>query len=87
MIVPGLLLAGCGNDANRAAAASGIPDKLICQCSCGTILTDCEPTCTHQDPWLATIGAKLAAGQTEEEILQYFVDRYGPAVLASRSHT
>ncbi len=82
-----LLLAACGNGNDRAVAASGIPEQIICQCSCETVLSECVPSCYLDDTLLETIGDRLAAGQSEDDIIQYFVDRYGPGVLVSRSHT
>lgn len=87
LIIPGLLVAACGNGSDRAVAASGIAEQLVCQCSCETVLSDCLPNCVQDDTLLEIIGKRLKAGQSEEEIIQYFVGRYGSGVLVSRSHT
>ena len=86
LVVPMLLLAACGNSTASVALASGIPDKLHCQCPCDAIFSGCEATCIHRDNWLQRIGDRLEQGQSEEEILQYFVDIYGPDVLEPQFH-
>jgi cytochrome c-type biogenesis protein CcmH/NrfF len=87
LIVTGLLLSACsGSGTNVAVAASGIPDEIVCQCSCETILSQCVPTCEFDTTMLTTIGQRLDAGQPNDAIIQYFVDRYGSGVLVPRAH-
>lgn len=86
LIVPTLLLAACGNNVASAALASGIPEKLHCQCPCDDVFSDCDVSCIHRSNWLQRIGDRLADGQSDEEILQYFVDIYGEDVLEPVSH-
>ena len=62
------------NDINRVA------HQLYCPV-CESIPLDVCPTqaCIQ---WRATIGEKLAAGWTDQRILDYFVAQYGERVLA-----
>ena len=60
--------------------ASDIASKLICQCGCGRILD--SHVCATQESMVALIEQKLAQGQSEAEIIQFFVDQYGEQVLA-----
>ncbi len=61
-----------------------IAKQLICQCGCGIVLADCgHAVCTSRDEMLTLIEQKIAQGQSEEEIIQFFVARYGEQVLAS----
>ncbi len=86
LVVPMLLLAACGNSTASVALASGIPEKLHCQCPCDDVFSGCESSCIHRANWLQRIGDRLEAGQSEAEILEYFVDLYGPDVLEPQSH-
>jgi cytochrome c-type biogenesis protein CcmH len=65
------------NDINRVA------HQLYCPV-CESIPLDVCPTqaCAQ---WRATIGEKLAAGWTDQQILDYFVAQYGERVLARPS--
>jgi len=65
------------NDINRVAR------QLYCPV-CENIPLDVCPTqaCAQ---WRATIGEKLAAGWTDQQILDYFVAQYGERVLARPS--
>ena len=66
----------------RVGAAPGddILEKLVCQCDCTMLVSDCQ--CVTQEEMFVVIEQKLALGQSEEEILQSFVDTYGEQVLA-----
>jgi cytochrome c-type biogenesis protein CcmH/NrfF len=87
LIVAGLLLTACsGGGSSVAVAASGIADEIVCQCSCETTLSQCVPTCEFDSTMIATIGQRLDAGQPNDAIIQYFVDRYGAGVLVPRAH-
>ncbi len=61
---------------------SDIAKQLICQCGCGRILADTTPGGGIRDEMYAIIEQKLAQGESQEEILDYFVARYGPQVLS-----
>ena len=54
---------------------------LFCPVCPSTPLDVCETQACEQ--WRALIREKLAAGQTEEQIRQYFVDQYGERVLGA----
>ncbi len=62
---------------------SDIAKQLICQCDCGMVLSECDhPVCAYRDEMKAIIEQKLAQGESQEEILDYFVAWYGEQVLA-----
>lgn len=63
------------DDVNRVAK------DLFCPVCENTPLDTC-PTAACQD-WREEIRTQLALGKTDEEIQQYFVDRYGPRVLST----
>ena len=61
-----------------------ISDKLICQCGCNYGLTNCPHLQCPSAPALrAKIREKLAAGQSEPEVLQAIVAEYGLAILGA----
>ena len=61
-----------------------ISDKLICQCGCNYGLTNCPHLQCPSAPGLrAKIREKLAAGQSEPEVLQAIVAEYGLAILGA----
>ncbi len=62
-------------------AADEIAEQLICQCGCGRVLS--THVCATQEEMLAIIEQQLAQGQSQQEILDYFVTQYGEQVLAS----
>ena len=68
----------------ESATVSDISDQLICQCGCTLVLNNCTHTeCMVRDIMTTVIGEKLAQGQSEAEIIQFFVAQYGEQVLAS----
>ena len=60
---------------------SSISGELVCQCGCGRLLN--SHVCDTQEAMVTLIEQKLAQGQSEEEIIQFFVAQYGEQVLAS----
>lgn len=63
------------------ARVYAIAKKLYCPVCEQTPLDDCETRACHD--WRELIRQKLEAGETEEEIIGYFVANYGEQVLAS----
>ncbi len=67
-----------------SATVSGISKQLICQCGCNMVLSNCSHAeCMVRETMTALIGQKLAQGQSEEQIIQFFVAQYGEQVLSS----
>ena len=67
-----------------SATVSAISKQLICQCGCTLVLANCTHSeCMSRDTMTTLIEQKLAQGQSEEQIIQSFVDQYGEQVLAS----
>ncbi len=62
---------------------SSISNQLICQCGCTLVLANCtHDGCMSRDTMTTLIKQKLAQGQSEEQIIQFFVAQYGEQVLA-----
>lgn len=68
----------------QAASMFDVADKIMCQCGCGAVLSECP----HQDcgwgiPAKEFITQQLANGKTEQELIQYYVSQYGEKILAA----
>lgn len=58
--------------------------QLICTCSCGQILLECNHVgCTVSTQEEAELRNALDRGDSDQLILQDFVQKYGPTVLAA----
>ena len=67
-----------------SVSVSSIGEKLVCQCGCNQTVTACpDSPCPSADPIKAVIGQKLAQGESEAQIIQYFVAQYGEQVLVT----
>ncbi|MDP2744006.1 MAG: cytochrome c-type biogenesis protein CcmH [Dehalococcoidia bacterium] len=65
---------------------SSVGKKVICQCGCTLILTNCNHgECGPREEMNTIIANQISAGKSEGDIIGFFVDRYGPQVLASPS--
>ena len=71
---------------SRAMAATGsdISRQLICQCGCNMVLLNCSHVeCGSREAMTALINDRLDQGQSEVQIIQFFVAQYGEQVLAA----
>lgn len=67
-----------------AATHSDVAKQLVCQCGCTQILNSCtHSTCMVREVMNTAISQQLADGQSEAQIIQFFVDQYGEQVLAA----
>ena len=67
-----------------SATVSNISKQLICQCGCNMVLSNCSHAeCASRETMTALIEQKLTQGQSEEQVIQFFVTQYGEQVLAS----
>src|SRR6185437_3457656 len=58
--------------------------NLICTCGCGQILLECNHVgCTVSTQEEAELRTAIARGDSDQLILQDFVQKYGPTVLAA----
>ena len=68
----------------NAQTVSDMSEELICQCGCSLVLGSCtHAECSSRDMMTTSIEEKLAQGQPEEQIIQFFVTQYGEQVLSS----
>jgi cytochrome c-type biogenesis protein CcmH/NrfF len=69
-----------GQSSDRAKTLGG---KLICMCGCNEILTACNHVgCTRSAAMLKEMDQRVASGDSDDLVLQSFVQEYGEAVLA-----
>jgi len=56
----------------------------MCQCGCAQLLGECDHVgCPDRDKELSELTTQLAAGLTDQQILDTFVLKYGMTVLAA----
>ncbi len=68
----------------NAQTLTDLSKQFICQCGCTMVLASCTHVECHSRETMTTlIEQKLAQGQSEEQIIQFFVAQYGEQVLAS----
>ena len=81
-----LILAGCASSSEptsleeREAVAQGIDKSLMCPVCPSETIDQSQVELARQ--MRVMVREKLAQGDSRSEILQFFVDRYGPGVLA-----
>ena len=79
LVAHGTLVASAQSPQDSATEVRRISSKLQCPICEGTSIADSR-SAIAQD-MRKVIADKLATGESEEAILQYFVDRYGPGIL------
>lgn len=61
-----------------------IGHKLVCQCGCGQILMECNHVgCPVSPIMISELRTQLDGGANEATILNTFMGKYGPIVLAA----
>jgi cytochrome c-type biogenesis protein CcmH len=81
LIVVGVTMLGADSSTTRL---DHVGHQLVCQCGCGQILMECNHVgCPVSAPMIDELRTQLAAGTSEKVILDNFVAKYGPIVLAA----
>lgn len=79
-----LLLVFSVGAADNSARYNYLGHQLICTCGCNQILLECNHLgCTVSTQEEAELRAALDRGDSDNLILQNFVQKYGPPVLAA----
>ena len=62
-----------------------ITQELTCTCGCNMVVSACEGAmeCSAANGIKARVMEKLSLGQSKEEIIGYFVNRYGEKILSA----
>ena len=70
--------------AQKTDRAKSVGTKLMCVCGCGQILTQCNHiNCPSSGPMLKELDAHVAKGESDDLIVQDFVQEYGEKVLSA----
>jgi cytochrome c-type biogenesis protein CcmH len=70
--------------AQQTDRAKRLGGKLMCMCGCGQILTECNHiNCPLSVPMMKELDARIGSGDSDDLIVQAFVQEYGEAVLSS----
>ncbi|MBI5875547.1 MAG: cytochrome c-type biogenesis protein CcmH [Deltaproteobacteria bacterium] len=59
----------------HALTVQEVAEDLACPCECPLVLEDCNMSCGLD--WKDQIGQMIKEGKTKEEIIKYFIDKYG----------
>jgi cytochrome c-type biogenesis protein CcmH/NrfF len=58
--------------------------QLMCQCGCAQLLGECDHVgCPDRDKELSELTTDIAAGMTDQQVMDEFVAKYGAVVLAA----
>ncbi len=80
-----LLLAGAGDDDARF---DKLGHQMMCVCGCNQVLLECNHVgCEYSERMRGELTAALQRGDNDSLILQSFVQKYGPTVLAAPTTT
>lgn len=78
-----VLLIAFAAHAQQTARAKALGQKLMCICGCNQILTSCNHVgCQYSHKMLQELDQLVARNDSDDLILQAFVQEYGPTVLA-----
>ena len=83
-----LIAAAMASKAQATPPVSSVSGKIICQCGCGSVLSECpHQECGWGVPANQFIQEQLAKGRPPAELVQYYVSQYGEVVLAAPTKT
>ncbi|MGZ4812173.1 MAG: cytochrome c-type biogenesis protein [Terriglobales bacterium] len=81
-----LIFAGAGDDVGGRFDTVG--HKLMCRCGCNQVLLECNHVgCTYSEGMRNELMAGLQRGDSDDLVMQAFVQKYGPTVLAAPTAT
>ena len=82
LVLASLLFLGAGDRAEQRFQDLG--HKLMCKCGCNQILLDCNHVgCSYSERMRAELMEGLSRGDRDSLVLQAFVQKNGPTVLAA----
>ena len=81
-----ILFMGAGDDPSGRFDQLG--HKLMCRCGCNQVLLECNHVgCTYSDSMRNELLAGLQRGDSDDLVMQAFVQKYGPTVMAAPTTT
>jgi cytochrome c-type biogenesis protein CcmH len=76
---------GAGDDSARF---NSLGHKLMCRCGCNQVLLECNHVgCEYSERMRGELKEAMLRGDSDNLILQSFVQKYGPTVLAAPTTT
>jgi cytochrome c-type biogenesis protein CcmH/NrfF len=70
-------------EAQQSDRAKNLGKRMLCVCSCNQILTECNHVgCTYSHGMLKEIDERIGRGESDDLILQDFVQEYGASIMA-----
>jgi len=80
-----MVFVGAGEDSDRF---NKLGHRMMCACGCGQILLECNHVgCSYSDKMRNELIASLDRAESDDLILQGFVQNYGPTVIAAPTVT
>lgn len=76
-----LLIAFSASPAFADADSDAVQQNLMCQCGCSMVLISCE--CGTAEQLRGEIRTMLGEGKSQQQILDYYVGKYGEKVLSA----
>ena len=69
---------------DASSRIDNLSHRLMCQCGCSQLLGECDHVgCPDRDKELGDLSSAIAAGASDQQILDSFVAKYGATVLAA----
>ena len=70
--------------ANSGSRVSNLSHRLMCMCGCSQLLGECDHVgCPDRGQEMADLAQQIAAGMTDQQVLNWFSAKYGATVLAA----
>jgi len=80
-----IMFLGAGDDSARF---NSLGHKLMCRCGCNQVLLECNHVgCEYSERMRGELKEAMLRGDSDNLILQSFVQKYGPTVLAAPTTT
>ncbi len=77
-----VVMLGAGDTSEKRYERVG--HNMMCACGCGQILLECNHvSCPSSGPMTIELKDQLAAGGSDKEVLNWFVNKYGATILAA----
>jgi len=84
LLLVSMLFLGVGDDARFKM----LGHKLMCVCGCSQILLECNHVgCSYSERMRAELAETVDKGGNDDLMLQVFVQKYGPTVIAAPTTT
>jgi cytochrome c-type biogenesis protein CcmH len=76
-----MILLAAGDNATRI---DRLGHRMMCACGCNQILLECNHVgCAYSDRMRGELVAAVDNGQSDGDVLQFFIEKYGTTVLAA----